>query len=245
MPCVREGHATDHTPERFGDPPMTTTKPSPLDVDALLAYHRTQFGDARMEADTDDTGSDNEPAEKRQDDTDDRSDGDDRDGDRLGDAGKRALEAERRAKRAAEREARDAAARSAELEAQIAEYKRAEMDDQERLAAERDDWRKKYEEQAAQLAARELDLLRRDVAAEKGLPAGMARRLSGTTREELEEDADDLAALVAKPTDVPPAARVPKPDPSQGATGSGSRASTVTAAMERYMASRGTATPTT
>ena len=225
---------------------MSKIKPSPLDVDELLAFHRTQFGDARMEADTDDPGSsDDAAAEKRQDDTDDRSDGDDRDGDRLGDAGKRALDAERRRARAAEREAREAAARAAELETKIAEYKRAEMDDQERLAAERDDWRKKYEEQAAELAARDLDILRRDVAAEKGLPAGMARRLSGTTREELEEDADDLATLVAKPTDITPAARAPKPDPSQGATGSGSRAATVTAAMERYMASRGTATPTT
>ena len=226
---------------------MSTIKPSPLDVDDLLAFHRAAFGEARMGADTDEPGSsDDAAAEKRHDDTNDRSDGDDRDGDRLGDAGKRALDAERRRARAAEREAREAAARAAELETKIAEYKRAEMDDQERIAAERDDWRKKYEEQAAQLAARELDLLRRDVAAEKGLPAGMARRLSGTTREELEEDADELAALVAKPAaDVTPTARVPKPDPSQGATGSGSRASTVTAAMERYMASRGTATPTT
>lgn len=47
-----------------------------------------------------------------------------------------------------------------------------------------------------QLAALQHNQLRLEVAAAKGLPASAAARLQGTTREELEADADDFAALV-------------------------------------------------
>jgi hypothetical protein len=71
----------------------------------------------------------------------------------LGEGGKKALEAERRARRDVERDLRKARER-------ITEFERG-------------------------------DLLR-EVAAEKGLTAAQARRLSGSTREELLTDADDL-----------------------------------------------------
>ena len=154
---------------------MSTIKPSPLDVDALLAFHRATFGDARMEADDPDGGHDAPETDNERPTPAD-----------LGDPGKKALAAERAAKREAEKKANEAAARAAELEAKIAEFERSKMDAQDRLAAERDDWRKKYEEQAAVAAARELELLRRDVAHDKGLPPGLARRLQGNSREELE-----------------------------------------------------------
>ena len=90
------------------------------------------------------------------------------------------------------------------------------------------------EEQAAQLAARDLDLMRRDVAAEKNLPPALARRLYGTTREELEQDADALVALLPDPQ----APRTPKPDLSAGSTGDSGKPSSVADAMARYQARR-------
>lgn len=45
----------------------------------------------------------------------------------------------------------------------------------------------------------EARLLRAEIAAEKGLPAALAARLTGDTKEELEADAEQLLALVGKP----------------------------------------------
>ncbi|MCZ7528847.1 MAG: hypothetical protein M5U14_22210 [Acidimicrobiia bacterium] len=92
--------------------------------------------------------------------------------DDLGEAGKRALDAERRARRDAER-------RERELRARVEELETAE--------------------------------LRRDVAAEKGLTAEQARRLTGSTREELEADADDLLAAFGSTSKAPPSAK-PRPE---------------------------------
>jgi len=74
----------------------------------------------------------------------------------LGEAGKRALEAERHARRVAEGKQRAA-------------------------------------EQA--LADREFEDVRREVAEAKGLHPSFAGRLKGGTREEIEKDADELAAF--------------------------------------------------
>ena len=200
-------------------------------VDDLLAYHRAVFGGARMQVD--DAAGTEEDAGGGEARTDSpkpappSSEADRRDADQLGDAGKKALAEERKAKAAEKRRADDAERRLAELE-------RERMTDAEKVVAERDDWRKKYEEQTAALAARELDLLRRDVAAEKGLPAALARRLDGTTREDLEADADALKALLPDP-DAP---RTPKPDPSAGSTGDKGKPSSVADAMARYQARR-------
>lgn len=46
------------------------------------------------------------------------------------------------------------------------------------------------------LAAKDLIIQRYEVAADKGLDLKAARRLQGSTREELESDADDLIALL-------------------------------------------------
>jgi hypothetical protein len=48
----------------------------------------------------------------------------------------------------------------------------------------------------ARAAAAEMALLRRDVAAAKGVPAELADRLSGKTREEMEADADKLLGVI-------------------------------------------------
>lgn len=72
--------------------------------------------------------------------------------------------------------------------------------------------------EAAEKRAAELERegLRREVAEAKGLPLAAASRLTGTTREELEADADQLAALIGQDTNPSP-----RPDPIQGRTRGG------------------------
>ena len=194
---------------------------APGGVDALLAFHRSVFGGARMEADDEDgqpgeQQSEQKPPEKE---PESRSDSDG-----LGDAGRKAIAAERKA-------AREEKRRADEAEAQLEELRRQQMTEQERAVAERDDARKQLEEANARLAAFEQERTRNEVAAAKGLSLAQARRLSGTTREEFEADADafkaELAAVAAPP--------VPKPDPSAGAVDSG-KPSSVADAMRAYQA---------
>lgn len=113
----------------------------------------------------------------------------------LGDAGQKAIKAERTRAAAAEK-------RVAELEAEAQKRADAELSETERL--------KKENATLAERAEKaERDALRSAVAAEKKLPALLAGRLNGTTREELEADADALAAAF-------PTSKDPKPDPSAG-----------------------------
>lgn len=118
--------------------------------------------------------------------------------DQLGDAGKKALTAER--------------ARAKALEKELAGYKKAEQD---KADADRSEAEKRTAAEARATAA-ELRATRLEVAAEKGLTPKQAQRLVGATREELEADADeflkDLPTAPAKPATL-------KPDPSQGARG--------------------------
>lgn len=98
--------------------------------------------------------------------------------DDLGDAGKKALETERKARRDAERRAKDA-------EAALKEVEDRDKSDSEKLAD-----RIAASEKRAEEAERRA--LRAEVAQEKGLTAAQAKRLSGDTREDLETDADEL-----------------------------------------------------
>ena len=190
-------------------------------VDALLAFHRSVFGGARMEADDEGGQPDEQQGEQKPPEKEPEPRGD---SDGLGDAGRKAIAAERKA-------AREEKRRADEAEAQLEELRRQQMTEQERAVAERDDARKQLEEANARLAAFEQERTRNEVAAAKGLSLAQARRLSGTTREEFEADADafkaELAALAAPP--------VPKPDPSAGAVDSG-KPSSVADAMRAYQA---------
>lgn len=98
----------------------------------------------------------------------------------LGEAGKRALEAERKARRAAEK-------RAQELEAKVKEAEDAEKTELEKLQGQVADLTKRAE-------ASEAKATRFEVAAEKGLSLAQARRLVGSTKEELEADADAMRA---------------------------------------------------
>lgn len=110
--------------------------------------------------------------------------------DDLGDAGKKALDAERKARKEAEQRLKDlepVAARAKELED-------AQKTETQKLA-------EKLEAATAQGGESQASLLRLEVALDKA-PEGtsvsrvrtLAKRLSGSTREELEADADELFA---------------------------------------------------
>lgn len=114
----------------------------------------------------------------------------------LGDAGKRALTAEREARRTAEAEA-------AALRKQIEDATKTA----EQKAA--DDLRAAQAEAATNAAK----ALRYEVAAEAGLPLALAARLTGSTRDELAADAETLKTLIPAGATPP---RTPAPDPSQG-----------------------------
>lgn len=91
-----------------------------------------------------------------------------------------------------------------------AEYEASLKPAQERLAEELA--ATKAEAESARTA-----LLRYEVAAEKGIPADAVKLLNGTSREELEDAADSLLALIANQSKP----KSPKPDPAQGRPATG------------------------
>ncbi len=113
----------------------------------------------------------------------------------LGEAGTKALKEERAARREAERQLKELAPLAA---------KAKELEDASKSEAEKLTERLNAAEQRA--VAAETNALRLEIAGEKGLTPTQAKRLIGTTRKELEADADDLLATFA-----PPAPPAPKP----------------------------------
>lgn len=112
-----------------------------------------------------------------------KDDGDDDDDDDLGDAGKSALDKERKARRDAERRARAA-------EAKVKAAEDADKSAGERLTGVE-----------ADLAKERARNDRLQVALDKGLTAAQAKRLVGDTIEDLEADADEIIETFgAKPS---------------------------------------------
>lgn len=85
------------------------------------------------------------------------------------------------------------------------EYEAAQKPAQERLAEELETYK-------AQATQAEATLLRYEIAAEKGISGDATRLLKGTSREELEAEADLLLSLIANTTKP----RTPLPDENQG-----------------------------
>lgn len=126
----------------------------------------------------------------------------------LGPAGKKALDAEREARKALERQLADLAPLR-----QLAELIRG-GEQAPPGKSEVDLLNEKFGRYEQDLAAEREARWRAEVAQEKGLTAQQAARLTGASREDLAADADALLALF-------PAAgpRTPAPDPTQGARG--------------------------
>ena len=98
--------------------------------------------------------------------------------DELGDAGKKALDAERRDKRAAEKRATD-------LEARLKEFEDRDKTESTRVIERAE----AAEKRAVEAESRALRL---EIASEKGLTPAQAKRLVGESREDLEADAAEL-----------------------------------------------------
>jgi hypothetical protein len=131
----------------------------------------------------------------------------------LGDAGKKALEAERAARKAAEKRAEAAESKAAELETQLGALETTHQQALAEVTTSAEDARTEAERAAA-------DVLRYRVALETGVPAKHIGRLQGATEEELRADA---ASFVA---DIVPGKTTPKPDLSQGPQGADATQST-------------------
>lgn len=118
----------------------------------------------------------------------------------LGDAGKKALDGERKARRDAEKKVTD-------LEARLKEIEDKDKSEVQKLTDEVAALRKTATDH-------ETKALRAEVAMAKGLSAAQAKRLVGTTKEELEADADEV--LEAFPTPggaaTAPPGKKPVPD---------------------------------
>ncbi|MDO5534124.1 MAG: hypothetical protein Q4F65_05685 [Propionibacteriaceae bacterium] len=120
--------------------------------------------------------------------------------DKLGEGGKRALTAEREARKAAE----DAAKA---LQAELDQIKQAQMSDLEKAQAQA----RSYEKAATKASA---EALRWRIAARHGISDEDAETfLTGTDEESLVKQAERLAALAVK------APTTPRPDRTQGGTG--------------------------
>lgn len=89
-----------------------------------------------------------------------------------------------------------------------AEQRLAELENASKTELERAQEAARTWQQRAESA--ELQVLRLTVAARKGLTAGQAKRLQGTTEEELEQDADELLAMVQDSAPTTPD-RAPRP----------------------------------
>lgn len=114
----------------------------------------------------------------------------------LGDPGKKALDAERQARRDAEKAAK-------ELREKLQAIEDAEKSDLERAQEAAS-----TAEQRAKAAERRLMVL--EVASDKGLTPAQAKRLTGDSKEELEADADELLELLTPPEQEPPPGGRPK-----------------------------------
>jgi sulfite reductase alpha subunit-like flavoprotein len=117
------------------------------------------------------------------------------DSDGLGDAGKRAIEAERTARKTAEQQAK---AFQEQLEAATLRVSAFE-------AANND--------LTAQITANQQTILRQNIGLAKGLPTALIERLRGDDEAALNADADSLLALLPQQT---PTVTAPRPDLSQG-----------------------------
>lgn len=107
----------------------------------------------------------------------------------LGDAGKKALDEERKARRDAERQLR-------EMSEQVKALQDKDKSDSERLT-------ERLAQLEKDLAAATARADRYEVALEKGLDMVRAKRLAGSTKDELEADADELARWSPGSNDTP------------------------------------------
>lgn len=188
----------------------------PSTVDALLAFHRARFGDARMEAEETGGGEvQGEPANEQP--APWEKSGEEFDAEKA-----KTFIANLKRERDAARERAKAA------EAKVKAHDDEQLSETERLTKERDDMRSTASQRGALVD-------RYEVAEEVGLPLSWARRLVGEDRDALLADAKAMKADL----DEKSKPGTPQPDPSQGGgRSSGESTTSVTAAKEDYLERR-------
>lgn len=81
------------------------------------------------------------------------------------------------------------------------------------LTGERDAGAKTIAELTAKVKSYELSALKQSIAAQKGIPAEMAARLTGETEKDIAKDADAMAAMLRKVKGPAPSFEPDKKDP--------------------------------
>lgn len=134
----------------------------------------------------------------------------------LGDGGKKALDAERKARTEAERVAK-------ELKAQVDALNDSKLSETERL-------QKQLDALTADYQAAQVDAARNRVAAEEQIPAGLVGYLTGADEVSIRESAKVLKSAIAEASKP----GTPAPDPSQGAATGGAVGGTTAAQFEAF-----------
>lgn len=114
----------------------------------------------------------------------------------LGVAGKKALDAERRARKAAERTSADAQKRLDDLNKRIQEFEDQGKSDLDKLQGRAEAAAKERDEARREADVSRIELMKFRVARDKKLPAEWIDRLRGSSKGELEDDADALLAVL-------------------------------------------------
>lgn len=165
---------------------------APGGIEQLIEFHRSAFGDAQMNANGSGEGGDGGDAGSGGSGDGDGDDG--QGGDGSGDGGdgdkglKSALAAERKA-------SKQAAADLAAAQARVKELEDASKSDEQRQQDAQEQLKKDHAQATSDLGKAETLIERYRVAAAKGLDLHAAERLQGSTREEIEKDAEDWIAL--------------------------------------------------
>lgn len=170
---------------------------APGGIDALIEFHRGTFGDWQMNANSGGESGGSGSGESGAGDGGDSGqsgDGGESGGSGSGDSGdgdkglKSALDAERAASKKATADLKAAEARLKELED-------ASKSEEQRAQEAQEQLKKDHAQATTDLGNANTLLERYRVAAAKGLDLNAAERLQGTSREEIEKDAEDWIAL--------------------------------------------------
>ena len=166
---------------------------APGGIDQLIEFHRASFGDAQMNANGEAGSGSGESGGASE------SGGSDDGGDSGGEGGsgesgdgdkglKSALAAERKA-------AKDAKAELTAAQARVKELEDASKSEEQRAQEAQDQLKSEHATLSRDNEQKDSLIERYRVAAAKGLDLKAAERLKGSTREEIEKDADDWIAL--------------------------------------------------
>jgi predicted nucleic acid-binding Zn-ribbon protein len=110
--------------------------------------------------------------------------------DGLGDAGKKALDGERAARRAAEKQSKEAQKAIADLQNQVKSFEDRDKTEAQKAADRIAELEKALADKDSVIAFKDLEAERSKIASEKGVPASL---VTGVTREEME--AKPISAL--------------------------------------------------